>query len=450
MPTSREVLLEELNAAVRSKGLAGKTTAGDLRGILTIIIDELIDRTGSAAALPAELLAALGGSGGSPSDTNRFITEDMLRLFREAESPTGTAYWQILPASSTDATTIPAYLENQLRGYLSSADARLVEYVDGATETTYQLFAGTRTYAFRGPAAAGAYAKANGLRGVFAFRTDVSEPIELLDKCYYDLSGFDSVISSGDQPNFTAGTGVRAALKISRIIREGNATGSTVVVTGANTSLQLEGDVVVNSTGASSGIFISAGASLRFRGNIDAHQNCDWPIAQHGGASKTDFVGNITTDTPVICKSIFCLGGVFDFTGRIDVLNRGVIAQCHPDASGNPFLRLNLLGSSTRWGGLYLHNPDACRFYIKGVIDMRESASDDPNVACGLMVTWPSQVDVRLENVTILTKPGIPSVKGQTGVVVNFVLPVIGTFHATEAPAAGEFVLQNSTPFVFP
>ena len=369
---------------------------------------------------------------------------------RPSTAETGAAYWQDLPASAADATTIPDYVATQLSDYVTSADARLVEYVDGATETTFQLFTGTRTYALPGAAATVAYAKANSLRGVFVFRADVTEEIELLDQCYYDLSGFDSVISGGGQPNLSASAGVRTAVKVSRIIRQGTATGCAVLVSGAGTRLQLEGDVIVDSSAASQGLFVRDGGRLHFRGNIDARQSCEWPIAQHGEACRTDFIGNITTDTPGNCRAIFCLGGLFDFTGRIDVLNRGMIAQCHPDAGGNPFLRLNLLGSSTRWGGLHLHNPSACRFHIRGVVDMRESQSDDPNIACGLCVTWPGQVDVRLENVVILTKPGIPSVKGQTGVVVNFVLPVIGTFYATEPPAAGEFVLQNSTPFHFP
>jgi hypothetical protein len=128
----------------------------------------------------------------------------------------------------------------------------------------------------------------------------------------------------------------------------------------------------------------------------------------------------------------------------------GNIAQCHPNAGGNPWLRLNILGATTKDKGLHLHNVEPCRFEIKGVLDMRESLSADPNIACGLYVTQPYATDVRFENLTILTKPGIPSVKGQTNVTNNFPIPVIGRFYATEPPQAGEFILQNITPYSFP
>ena len=353
--------------------------------------------------------------------------------------------------------TVPAadwFVDNRptaaLDTRLTDLQRSSITYVDGAPDSRFLLYADAQVYAFTGPAAAVTYAKTNALTGLFVFRDTITEPLELLDNCTYDATGFDSIISSGAQPNFATVGACRASLKIRRIIRAGNAAGVTVAISGAGTTVQLEGDILLDSSGVTQGIFNYSGASLRYRGNIEARQLVDWPIAQHGVGCTTDFVGNILTNTTSPSIGLYCLGGVFDFFGRIDVAGQGNIAQCHPNAGGTPWLRLNLLGATTQDRGLYLHNVEPCRFTIKGVIDMRASLLNDPNTACGLYVTHSDQVAIEFENLTILTKAGIPSVKGQTNVTTNFLIPVIGKFYATQAPQPGEFLLQNITPYSFP
>ncbi|MEJ7663954.1 MAG: hypothetical protein WKG07_32695 [Hymenobacter sp.] len=53
------------------------------------------------------------------------------------------------------------------------------------------------------------------------------------------------------------------------------------------------------------------------RGNIETNNNADWAFAQHGEGCYSDLVGNITTNTPSASSSLFILGGVIDFTGRM-------------------------------------------------------------------------------------------------------------------------------------
>jgi hypothetical protein len=368
----------------------------------------------------------------------------------------GQAALESLPVVPSYVTVPPAdwFVDNRLTTALDTRIANLqrnsIKYVDGALDSRFMLYANTQAYAFTGPAAAVTYAKANALTGLFLFRDTITEPIELLDNCTYDATGCDSIVSSGNQPNFATVGACRASLKIRRIIRAGNAEGVTVAISGAGTAVQLEGDILLDSSNTTQGIFNYSGASLRYRGNIEARQSVNWPIAQHGVGCTTDFSGNILTNTTSHCIALYCLGGVFDFFGRIDVMGIGNIAQCHPNAGGTPWLRLNLLGATTKDKGLYLHNVEPCRFSIKGVIDMRTSLLNDPNTACGLYVTQPYQVDIGFENLTILTKSGIPSVKGQTNVTANCLIPVVGKFYATEAPQPGEFLLQNITPYSFP
>ncbi|MEJ7663953.1 MAG: hypothetical protein WKG07_32690 [Hymenobacter sp.] len=120
---------------------------------------------------------------------------------------------------------------------------------------------------------------------------------------------------------------------------------------------------------------------------------------------------------------------------------------------GGCWLRLNLLGTSTKDQGFIVHNsPEwpASRMHLSRVIDIRESTNGALDQACGLLIDQNAAADIRLDQVTILTKPGIPSIKGQTKVTANFPVQVTGYFFATEPPAAGEFVLQDLTPFKFP
>jgi hypothetical protein len=406
------LLKAEIDLAVHPDGPLGKTTAPGLNSLLTSLAVELTTQPASQVVVEQDLLSN----------------------------------------STTSAPSVAAVVSE-----FTALDTRILElqrnsvkYINGALDSRFLLYANVQVYAFTGPAAAVTYAKANALTGLFIFRDTITEPIELLDNCTYDATGFDSIINSGTQPNFATVGACRASLKIRRIIRAGNATNVAVAISEAGTAVQLEGDILLDSSGKTQGIFNSKGASLRYRGNIEARQFADWPIAQHGVGCTTDFVGNILTNTTSPSIGLYCLGGVFDFFGRIDVVGQGNIAQCHPNAKGTPWLRLNLLGATTQDKGLLLHNVEPCRFTIKGVIDMRASLSNDPNTACGLYVTQPYQVNIEFENLTILTKAGIPSVKGQTNVTANCLIPVIGKFYATEAPQPGEFLLQNITPYSFP
>lgn len=435
MPTkSRQQLLDELAAAVRSAGQGGPTTAEQVRTFLTSLIDELLARPTDPAAAALKV-----------GDTASI-------QLHQAASEEGTLTADLVFSSTPEISLAVDPAGGGLRAELAPAVRHLLPlFVGPATDSRFLFYAAGQAYAFAEPVAAVAYAKTNALTGLFVFRDHVTAPLELLHNCAYDLSGFDSVVSSGGAPNFTAAGGARASLKIRRIIRSGTAEGNTVLLSDAGTDVQIEGDTLVDSTGTSQGIFVRAGAKLRYRGNLEARQGTQWAIAQHGLGCATDFVGNLLTDIPSSeAIGLYCLGGTFDFNGRIDVQGQGIMARFHPDAAGNPWLRLHLTGSSTKDRGLLIHNPQPGRFYFSGLIDMRESLSDDPNMACGFYVSQPYWIDFMLENVTILTKPGIPSLKGQTNVVSNFPVPVAGTFYASEPPQPGEFLLANLTPYRFP
>lgn len=73
---TRSTLLAELNSAVRSAGQGPKTTAQDVRTFLASIVDEIINRSvdSSATSLSPDLLQALVGTAGMPSETNPFVT----------------------------------------------------------------------------------------------------------------------------------------------------------------------------------------------------------------------------------------------------------------------------------------------------------------------------------------------------------------------------------------
>ncbi|HEX8658843.1 MAG TPA: hypothetical protein VF690_14965, partial [Hymenobacter sp.] len=84
---SRADLLTELNAAVRSGGQGGKTTALDVRNFLTSLVDEVLTRfaeqsQGDASALSEDVLNALSGSSGVPSENNRFVTQQDFDPFK--------------------------------------------------------------------------------------------------------------------------------------------------------------------------------------------------------------------------------------------------------------------------------------------------------------------------------------------------------------------------------
>jgi len=77
-------LLTALNAAVRSGTPAapGATTALEVRGFLTQLLDELLARDPTPDAL-----AALAGTAGAPSATNAFVTDADPRLAPAALTP---------------------------------------------------------------------------------------------------------------------------------------------------------------------------------------------------------------------------------------------------------------------------------------------------------------------------------------------------------------------------
>lgn len=78
---TRPELLTALANAVRS-GTPTRTTAQDIRDFLTVLIDELLDRTPTAGAL-----AALAGTAGAPGPANAFVTDADPRLAPAALTP---------------------------------------------------------------------------------------------------------------------------------------------------------------------------------------------------------------------------------------------------------------------------------------------------------------------------------------------------------------------------
>jgi len=81
---TRPELLAALTAAVRSgtTSTPGYTSAQEVRGFLTLLVDELLAR-----APTPEALAALAGTAGTPGATNAFVTDADPRLTPTALTP---------------------------------------------------------------------------------------------------------------------------------------------------------------------------------------------------------------------------------------------------------------------------------------------------------------------------------------------------------------------------
>lgn len=82
--TARPEILAALAAAVRSgtASAPGDTTAQDVRGFLTLLVDELLAR-----APTPDTLAALAGTAGAPGPANAFVTDADPRLAPAALTP---------------------------------------------------------------------------------------------------------------------------------------------------------------------------------------------------------------------------------------------------------------------------------------------------------------------------------------------------------------------------
>lgn len=80
---TRDELLDELNQTVRTAGQGDKTTARDVRTFLTSLIDEMLNRSVDSALAP-NLLEALAGTAGAPSEVNKFVTAADPRLIPPA------------------------------------------------------------------------------------------------------------------------------------------------------------------------------------------------------------------------------------------------------------------------------------------------------------------------------------------------------------------------------
>lgn len=432
-------LKKELDAAVRSNGRNGKTTAQQVRTFLESLIVEITT------------LSKLLGAG-----IGRFKTTATIALTQDSETRDVTADLRFTNSPEINLLVNPggAGLYAELTPAIRNS---LPIYIDAANDSRFLFYSAGKAYAFVGAAAAVAYTKANALAGIFVFRADVTEPLELLTGCTYDMTGFDSVINSGDSPNFianpqTASAG-RISLKIRRIIRNGSATDSAVLANGSRTDLSIEGDIFVDtSTRQAGGISVTSGAKLRYRGNIEVRQNAALAFYQSGDGCVTDFAGNILTNTISPCDSITCLSGALDFTGRIDVLGQGSILQYHPGRTGNHSVRLNLSGATSKDQGLNVNSSlgtqqqPSSKLYIKGLIDMRQTISTNPNFACGIVVSTVLPIDIQCENLIILTKSLMSPFKlSPNSVPNNFPISIIGSFYSTVALAAGEFELKKIT-----
>lgn len=435
-------LVDELNAAVRSDGLNGKTTAEDVRTFLTSFIKELTTQT----ALPVDIKL---------EDTATIdLTQDSITKAIKAD----------LIFSGTPEINLKVDLAGLggLQGELTpSIRNSLLIYIDDANDNRFLFYSGGKTYAFVSAGKAVGYVQTRGMTGLFVFRADVSEPLELLHNCTYDMTGFDSVITSGSGPNFKTRSsvgGCQTSLKIRRIINNSDAPGETVAISGRATEAQIDGDIILdNSSGKAAGITITKGAKLRYRGNIEARKNATFIVQQgesgYEGDCITDFKGNILTQADMNGTSIWCNGGMFTFTGRIDMLGPGVIAQYRVLSNAISLMRLNLLGATSKGSGIwilvYSTSATSARFEINGVIDTRESKLGSPREACGLLYGAsqlpPVSIDVQFENLTILTKKGIKPVYYDIPIVNK--IAVIGNFTTTEDPSITNLTFEKVTPF---